>query len=177
MTPSLESLLKKYPEAKVASVRHALDEVTFRAQKMKHEQRQAEGAAIGVIWLGSSAVVLAKRTRMDLHPGWSLLGGTVEKGRAFDEEFVREAKEEAGIEVQIDRLVLVEQKVFIAPNGQEVSLDLAVFEATALPGEQLIRTPEAKKEGLEVKAFALNELPAEMVLKDREKLEQILTVR
>jgi hypothetical protein len=90
---------------------------------------------------------------------------------------VCEAKEEAGIEVQIDRLVLVEQKVFVAPGGQEVILDLAVFEATALPGEQLIRTLEADEEGLEEKAFDTNELPAEMILNDREKLEKILTAR
>lgn len=177
MKTPFESLLERYPGTHVVSVRQPLDEATFQAQKIKHEQRQAEGGAIGVVWAGANAVVLARRTRKDLHPGWSLLGGTVENGQEFDDAFEREVLEEAGIRIHIKRLALAEQKVFVSPGGQELPMNLAVFEATAQPGESIVATLEAEAEGLEVKEFPLDELPAEMALKDRDKLESMMAAR
>jgi len=173
MKTSFERLLEKYPGIEVRSVRQELDAQNFEMQRRKNKQKQPEGGAIGVVWFGLDRVVLAKRTQA-LHPGYSLLGGTVERGQHFDDAFVREALEEAGMRVRIGRLVVVEQKIFVSPTGQELPMNLAVFEASALPGEKIVATPDAEAEGLEVEAFALNELPSEMILADKEKLEMVI---
>jgi len=176
METSFDRLLEKYPDTEIRSVRQELDAATFEVQQRKHEQKQAEGGAIGVVWLGSDKVVLARRTQK-LHPGWSLLGGTVERDQDFDDAFIREALEESGMRIRIVRLAIAERKIFISPEGRELPMNLAVFETAVLPGEVIIATPEAKVEGLEVEAFALDALPPEMILADREKLDLIISQR
>lgn len=169
---SRSELINNYPNPSTATERVALDQASFDAQKLKHVSRNAGGGAIGIIWLNDNSVVLARRT--NLHPGWSLIGGTVEHGQSFEDAFIREAKEETGLHIHICRLVLLVQKLFISPSNQELEMDLAVFEANANAGQEIQLTPEAKSEGLEVKAFDINELPAEMIMKDREKLDIVI---
>jgi len=173
---SREVLLAKYPDASITTVRQELDEETFQIQKQKHESRNAEGGAIGVIWAGNAEIVLARRLGK-LHAGWALVGGTVEQGQKFDDAFLQEAKEEAGVDIRIERLVILEQKVFVSPSGQELHMDLAVFEGTILEGQHITQTPEAAEEGLEVKVFPYNTPPVEMILGDKAKLEQVIRER
>jgi ADP-ribose pyrophosphatase YjhB (NUDIX family) len=51
--------------------------------------------------------ILVVRTTY-LGPGWSLPGGRVERGETPHAAAIRETREETGIEVRLDRLVLVE---------------------------------------------------------------------
>ena len=170
-----EELTISYPNTPNVSELVELDEDSFNTQKLKHEERNAEGGAIGVVWLDDHSVVLASRTK--LHPGWALIGGTVEQGQSFEDAFIREVKEEAGLDIQINRLALLVQKVFVSPSNEELNMDLAVFEATANAGQQVQSTLEAESEGLEVRAFNINDLPASMIMKDREKLEDVIAAR
>jgi ADP-ribose pyrophosphatase YjhB (NUDIX family) len=176
MKTPYETLLAKYPNAPITTVRQELDEETFSMQKQKHESRNAEGGAIGVIWANEADVVLARRLGK-LHAGWALIGGTVEQGQLFDVAFLQEAKEEAGVDVHIERLVALEQKVFVSPSGQELQMDLAVFEGVIADGQHVTRTPEAVAENLEVAVFPCNALPAEMILGDKAKLEKVIQER
>jgi len=173
---SRETLLAKYPNTPLTTIRQELDEETFQIQKQKHESRNAEGGAIGIIWAGTTEIVLVRRLGK-LHAGWALIGGTVEQGKLFDDAFLQEAKEEAGVDVRIERLVTLEQKVFVSPSGQELSMDLAVFEATILAGQHITQTHEAAEEGLEVNVFPYDAPPAEMILGDKAKLEQVTRER
>jgi len=166
-------LLEKYPEAKVVSDRYRVDQDSFDRQRSKLERKRSEGGAIGVIWLNPDTLVLTRRT--GLHPGWALLGGTVEKDEDFDVTFVREAKEEAGLDITIKRLAMLEQKLLISPSGDELNMDLAVFEATANDGQVIQSTQEAIVEGIEVVVFGVDSLPTEMILRDSDKLRGILS--
>ncbi|MGI9027727.1 MAG: NUDIX hydrolase [Candidatus Saccharimonadales bacterium] len=172
---STELLLKKYPNVKVVEVSQELDQDTFNAQKIKHEQRQAEGGAIGTVWLEDGTIVLTKRS--GLHAGWALIGGTVENGEAFDDAFLREVKEEIGIKATIGRIVMLERKIFTSPNAEQLPMNVAVIEAHAEKGEQITKTKDAEIEGLEAKAFAINSLPSEMILNDLNKLELVVAAR
>lgn len=159
-------------------VTQELDSRTFAVQKLKHEQRQAEGGAIGIVWLGS-AVVLVRRARTVLHPGWALPGGTVEKGQRFDEAFIREVQEETGIVSSLDdtRLLVAEEKTFCSPSGEKFLMHVAVFETTAHPNQRVAKTLEAQEEGLEVRLFSIDTLPKEMILRDREKLDLAIAAK
>jgi 8-oxo-dGTP pyrophosphatase MutT (NUDIX family) len=170
---SIENLLKEHPNTPIVSERYELDDESFQAQKMKHLKRNAEGGAIGVVWLDKSSVVLARRTQ--LHPGWSLIGGTVEKSQDFEAAFIREVEEETGLSVEVRQLIMLEKKLFVSPVGEKLPMDLAVFEAFAKPNQTLSKTHDAEVEGLEVEAFDVGQIPAEMIMKDREKLELILS--
>jgi ADP-ribose pyrophosphatase YjhB (NUDIX family) len=172
---SQEQLLRRWPHTPVVSVSHPVDVSTFNVQYRKHVGRQAEGGAIGVVWLDNDEVVLSERTA--LHPGWALLGGTVERGQSFDDAFIREVKEEAGLDVVINRILVLELAVFTAPGERELTMPLAVFEATAASGQRPQQTDEAVREGLTVHAFPLDRLPPHMILSDREKLEIIVSSR
>jgi 8-oxo-dGTP pyrophosphatase MutT (NUDIX family) len=169
---SVKNLLKKYPGVKVVNETYNLDEISFAKQKKKIEAKQSSGAAIGVIWLSSKEVVLTNRTV--LHPGWALLGGTVEKDEDFDTAFIREAMEEAGIEIIVKRLVKLDYSTYTSPSGDSIAMYLAIFEAEVKPGQYIKVTAGAKKEGLHVKSFRINELPEKMILKDKLKLDEII---
>lgn len=172
---SYERLLTDYPDAEHHDVVQALDTSQFSAQKHKHLSRGTEGGAIGVVWLASGELVLSRRTV--LHPGWALIGGTVERGEGFDEAFIREVKEETALDVTVNRLVTVEHKVFVSPAGEKLPMLLAVFEAMALPAQRPHLTVDAIREGLEIEVFSPGRLPAQMALQDRAKLQLITAQR
>jgi ADP-ribose pyrophosphatase YjhB (NUDIX family) len=85
--------------------------------------RRTEGAHVFVT--DAEGRILVVRTTY-LGPGWSLPGGRVERGETPHAAAVREAREETGIEVRLDRLILVE-----AFRPQGVSF---VFSAHAVGG-------------------------------------------
>ena len=67
--------------------------------------RRTEGAHALVT--DDTGRILVVRTTY-LGPGWSLPGGRVERGETPHAAAIRETREETGIEVRLDRLVLVE---------------------------------------------------------------------
>jgi ADP-ribose pyrophosphatase YjhB (NUDIX family) len=165
-------LLDKYPDTKVVPERYEIDQKSFGRQRRKILAEEAEGGAIGVIWLNPDYIVLARRTK--LLPGLALIGGTVKKNEDFDAGLIREVNEESSLAVRILRLLMLEEKTFVAPDGEELRMDLAVFEAVAMPGQQIHTTPESLVEDIEIMSFRVDALPEDMILRDREKLEQAL---
>lgn len=168
----IEALLIKYPDIEIVDVRHDLDQETFNAQKQKHQSRNAEGGAIGTVWLDDNTFILTKRS--GLHAGWALIGGTVEQGESFDIAFVREIEEETGLKASISRVLQYERKIFVAPSGEELEMDVVLMEAKALKSQEVRKTIDAEEEGLIIEAFSKKTVPAEMILKDRQKLDVII---
>ncbi len=172
---SVENLLEKYPEAEVIESIIKIDEANFQAQRNKILQRNSEGASIGVVWMDMASIVLARR--LGLHPGWALPGGTVERNEDFDAAFLREIYEETSVKALIDRLLLLDRRLFVSPTGDTQALNLAVFEATAIPKQTAITTDDAHREGLEVQTFVTNALPEIMIFKDKQRTEMIINGR
>jgi ADP-ribose pyrophosphatase YjhB (NUDIX family) len=85
--------------------------------------RRTEGAHVLV--RDEQGRILVVRTTY-LGPGWMLPGGRVERSETPHAAAVREAREETGIEVRVDRLVLVD-----AHRRQNVSF---IYAATAIGG-------------------------------------------
>lgn len=172
---SVEALLDQYPDTEIVEVEQELDQASFDAQKTKHEVRDAEGGAIGTVWLDDNTFILTKRS--GLHAGWALIGGTVEKGEMFDKAFLREIEEEAGVKAKLSRVVLLERKTFISPSNERLNMNVALIEAVALEGQRIRETKDANEEGLVVESFDKNNIPTEMILRDREKLQLLVESR
>jgi len=85
--------------------------------------RRVEGAH--VLATDGDGRILAVRTTY-LGPGWMLPGGRVEHGEMPHEAAARETREESGIEVVVERLVLID-----ARRGRDVSF---VFAGRAVGG-------------------------------------------
>ena len=86
--------------------------------------RRTEGAH--VLATDADGRILVVRTTY-LGPGWSLPGGRVEHGETPHAAAARETREETGLEVQVDRLLLVD-----ARKGRDVSF---VFAGHLVGGE------------------------------------------
>src|SRR6476620_9997671 len=104
--------------------------------------------AVGtVIRTNDSRLVLVRRA---IEPGyglWVFPGGFVDRGEEVTRAAIREAREESGLDVRIDRLV----NVYSYPDAAVI---IVVYAATATGGELC-----ADEECLEARLFAADELP------------------
>lgn len=167
---AINSLLAKYPKAQIVETKVAINQEDYDVQVAKNRKRQAEGGAIGAVFMENDSVILVHRQGM--HTGWALPGGTVERGEDFSEAFLREIEEETSVIAHITGLILVERRIFISPKDEHHAMDLVFFEASAKPNQIATTTELAKTEGLAVSVFRLNNLP-DMIFKDRERLLNI----
>ena len=121
--------------------------------------------AVGtIIRTDDSRIVLVRRA---IEPGyglWVFPGGYVDRGEEIRTAAIREAKEEAGLDVRLDGLVNIYSYAGAA-------LIVIVFAATAVGGELC-----HDEECLEVKLFALQEIPWDALAfqSTREGLRQFL---
>jgi len=167
---ALESLKAKFPGAKISEALQTVSAEDFRLQKEKHMSRQAEGGSIGIVHTPENKIVLTKRSGM--HAGWSLPGGTVEKGEDFLEAYEREILEEIGVVVQNTNLMLIEKKEFVSPSNEKLHFLLAIFVSSINERELPPKTSDAIAEGLHVELFSPDKLPEQMILGDRHKVDQ-----
>lgn len=104
--------------------------------------------AVGtIVSMADGRTVLVRRA---IEPGyglWVFPGGYVDKGEVVTEAAIREAREEVGLDVRLDRLL----DVYSYPGRPLVVI---VYSATAIGGE-LCHDDEC----LEVKAFERSEIP------------------
>jgi mutator protein MutT len=63
-------------------------------------------------------VLLAKRAHEPLKGEWSLPGGAVEVGEALEAAVIREVLEETGVQVEVDSVVEVFDRIDRAPDGR-----------------------------------------------------------
>jgi ADP-ribose pyrophosphatase YjhB (NUDIX family) len=104
--------------------------------------------AVGtIIDVGNGRIVLVKRAIEPGYGKWVFPGGYVDRGEEITLAALREAREEAGLDVRIDHLVNIYSYAGRAPV-------IIVYAATMMSG-----TLATDDEGLEIRAFALDEIP------------------
>ena len=93
-------------------------------------------AAAGIVENGNGEILLVKHRN---HNAWAFPGGQVENGENLTDAVIREVKEESGINVSVDRLVVISSNTcsYEGTNGYEriptkVVLD---FTCTFIDGE------------------------------------------
>jgi ADP-ribose pyrophosphatase YjhB (NUDIX family) len=104
--------------------------------------------AVGtIIRVPSGKIVLVKRAIEPGYGKWVFPGGYVDRGEEVTLAAVREAREEAGLDVRLDHLINVYSYAGRAPV-------IIVYAATMLSGELVV-----DDEGLEIREFGLDEIP------------------
>ena len=104
--------------------------------------------AVGtIIRMANGKVVLVKRAIEPGYGKWVFPGGYVDRGEEVTLAAVREAREEAGLEIHLDELI----NVYSYPGRAPV---IIVYAATMISGE--LATDD---EGLEIREFGLDEIP------------------
>lgn len=104
--------------------------------------------AVGtIIRMPSGKIVLVKRAIEPGYGKWVFPGGYVDLGEEVTVAALREAREEAGLDVRIDRLV----NIYSYPSKAPI---IIVYAASVVAGELAM-----DEEGLEIREFALEEIP------------------
>ncbi len=103
--------------------------------------------AAGVVAERDGRILLVRRNHEPMIGRWSFPSGFVDAGEVVEEAAAREAHEEAGVEVRIDRLLGV-----YSTRGNAVVF--VAYAATIVSGE-----PAAGDEALEVGLFAPEQMP------------------
>jgi 8-oxo-dGTP diphosphatase len=117
-------------------------------------------AADLIIRYEDGSIVLIKRANEPHKNHWALPGGIMEPDETIQQTAVREAKEETGLDVKLERLIGVYSKPGRDERGRSVSV---LFEATAIGGnlkadtdaKEIMRTKDFSKMDL---AFDHNEM-------------------
>jgi ADP-ribose pyrophosphatase YjhB (NUDIX family) len=104
--------------------------------------------AAGALVTVEGRLILLRRAIEPRYGMWVFPGGYVDRGEHPEQAAVREAREEAGIEVAVRGL----QGVYHEPPGSPVVL--IVYQAELISG-----TPAAADESLELGLFSPNEIP------------------
>ena len=73
--------------------------------------------AVGAIVVRDGAILLVRRDREPARGQWSLPGGRVHAGEALTEAVVREVKEETGLDVEVDGLCGVAERIMRDDDG------------------------------------------------------------
>jgi len=104
--------------------------------------------AVGtVIRMASGKIVLVRRAIEPGYGKWVFPGGYVDRGEEITLAAVREAREEAGLDVRLDHLINIYSYAGRAPV-------IIVYAATMISGELAV-----DDEGLEAREFDLDEIP------------------
>jgi ADP-ribose pyrophosphatase YjhB (NUDIX family) len=121
-------------------------------------------AVAAIILDGNNHIVLVRRAIQPGYGKWVCPGGFVDRGEQVMVAAVREAREEAGVEIRIDRLL----NVYSYPGHAPV---IIVYVATMTGG-----TLSCDDECLEVRLFAPDDIPWDELAfsSTREALEEFL---
>ena len=113
-----------------------------------------------IIRMPDDGVVLVRRRNRP--QGWALPGGFVDVGETLEEAAVREAREETGLEVELEGQFHAYSDPGRDPRGHTVSM---VFLGRAAGG------PRGASDAAEARAFPLEELPEPLVFDHADILE------
>jgi ADP-ribose pyrophosphatase YjhB (NUDIX family) len=118
---------------------------------------------VNVAIVKDGRVLLTKRRDFEV---WCLPGGEVEDGESLVQAAMREAREEVGLVVKLERLVGVHSRPqWLAKGGHVV-----VFAAKVVSGELRLQPQEV----LEARFFSREEIPEELLLGHRQQIEDTL---
>jgi len=106
---------------------------------------------VDVVILKENSVVLIKRKKDPFKGMWAIPGGFVEWGETVEEAAIREAKEETGLDVEIEKLLGVYSEFGRDPRGHIISVCFLCKEIGGDLG--------AATDSEEARWFKLSELP------------------
>lgn len=115
-----------------------------------------------IILTNDGKVVLVKRSFDPYKDHWALPGGMVEYGETVEVAVIREAKEETGLDIKIERLVGVYSEPNRDPRGHFVSV---CFLCVPVGG-----TLTTSEETRDVKAFSKREIKSIKLAFDHQKI-------
>jgi len=86
---------------------------------------------------------------------WGLIGGLLEMNETYQEAAIREAREETGLEVQLESFLgIFHNHNMVWSNGDAAHVVTAFFNASIISGE-----PRIDEESFELRFFGMEELP------------------
>jgi 8-oxo-dGTP diphosphatase len=118
---------------------------------------------VNVAIIQNGKVLLTKRRDFEV---WCLPGGEVNAGETLAQAAIREAREEVGLSVQLERLVGIHSRPQWLSHGSHV----VVFAAKIIAGGLSIQPEEV----LEARFFTKAELPKEMLLGHLQQIQDAL---
>ncbi len=114
-------------------------------------QHKNPALTVDALIIDGGDIVLIKRKNQPFKDKWALPGGFVEYGECVEDAAVREAKEETGLDIILERLTGVYSDPDRDPRGHTVS----VCFLGRIKGGELAASSDAK----DVRAFPLDSLP------------------
>ena len=121
---------------------------------MKREYPDAPVAAVGVVVLRDSEVLLVRRGQEPSRGRWSLPGGAVEVGETVRQAAEREVREECAVDIKAGEVIEVLDAITPAPDGR-VRFHYVLVELLA---DYLGGTPSAATDALEARWCPLDQL-------------------
>jgi 8-oxo-dGTP diphosphatase len=113
---------------------------------------------------GDPRIILVRRKNPPY--GWALPGGFVDYGETVEEAAVREALEETGLQIELQRQFHAYSDPSRDPRGHMVSV---VFTARARG------VPKGGDDAAEARVFSVEDLPQDIVFDHREIIEDYLS--
>lgn len=101
--------------------------------------------------------------------GWIFPGGIVENGELITDAFIREVKEETGINIQVDKLISISSNISEHPgyNGVEIVPTKVLFDFIGKPISGILTNSEENSESKWVNINEVNDLIVAPEIKER----------
>lgn len=114
--------------------------------------------AVGAIVVKAGKVLLVRRRREPSRGLWSLPGGAVRRGEGLREAVAREVREECGIDVRVEGVVEVLDRIYADRNGR-VRYHYVIIDFLASWRKGRLRAASDISEALWVDPAAIGDLP------------------
>jgi 8-oxo-dGTP diphosphatase len=85
---------------------------------VKREYPDYPIVGVGAIIIKGQEVLLARRGKEPGYGEWSIPGGAVKLGETLEEAVIREVREETNLEVRVEEMVEVLERIFRDPQGK-----------------------------------------------------------
>ena len=113
--------------------------------------------AVGAIVIDKGAILLVKREREPARGQWSLPGGKVEIGESLREAIAREVREETGIDIDVDFLIGVAERVVRDDEG-DISFHYVILDYVCAPRSVTLRAGDDVSDARWVPVAELSDL-------------------
>ncbi len=114
--------------------------------------------AVGAIVVKAGKVLLVRRRREPSRGLWSLPGGAVRRGEGLREAVAREVREECGIDVRVEGVVEVLDRIYADRNGR-VRYHYVIIDFLASWRKGRLQAASDISEALWVDPAAIGDLP------------------